>query len=274
MRPLACRAEKGTISPIGAEREETMVENSGLPHISEEEDTGAEEPLLRTPEEKEIEDFLDASHQADLQEQEERREDEPDWDGSEAVLVADEDAADYEDELTGIKITYHLTEEDLYACLKSSGVFRTTGGRAVGETVLLAVFGVIFLLSYFLAEVHNPSNLWFAGLCAAVIAAVWLVPFFSLRSRARQQANARPIQAEFFPDEIHVGKGEGAWTIPLDGSCYFERLEGLLTILTPEGRMAAFPLRSIEPAVLPEVEAILMAGTQPKPRRLPRRRRR
>ncbi len=198
--------------------------------------------------------------------QDEDQQGETAWDGTEVEWIADQGAADYEEAFTGLKIRYTLTQDDYYACLKAEHPFKTTGNRAVVQTVLLALFGVLFAVTYFLVSPREVSSLVFSGICFAIIALIWLVPYGSLRSRAKHLANGKTVTAEIFPDEIQIGEGEGAWVIPLDGTSYYEEMEDLLVVSTPERRIAAFPIRSIEPAALPDIQAMLMSGTVPKPK--------
>ncbi len=186
------------------------------------------------------------------------------WDGTQVELVADQDAADYEDDFTGLKIRYTLTEEDLYDCLKAANPFKTTGVRAIVQSAILALFGVLFCITYFIESPPVTSSLVFSGLCFLMIGVIWLVPHFALKSRAKKLYTGQPVTAEIFPDEIQIGEGEGAWKIALDGTSSYLELENLLVVRTPENRLAAFPIRSIEPAALPEIQAMLLSGALPE----------
>lgn len=196
-----------------------------------------------------------------------REEEKNNWDGTEVELVADRDAADYEEEFTGLKIRYMLTGEDLYACLKASNPFKTTGVRAGVQTAILAFFGILFFVTYFLESPRQVSSIVLGVICFGIIAAIWLVPYGSLKSRAKKMTTGKTVTAEIFPDEIQIGEGEGAWTIPLDGTSYFQELDDLFVIRTPQNLLAIFPIRSIEPAMLPEIQAMLMSGTVPEPKK-------
>ncbi len=65
--------------------------------------------------------------EADIKEVEEELEDgviEIEWDGSEAELVPDEDAEEFEDNFAGIKLNYVLKEDEIYDALRSSKVIK------------------------------------------------------------------------------------------------------------------------------------------------------
>ena len=183
-----------------------------------------------------------------------------DWDGNEAELVADEDAAEYEEQNTGIQLSYVLKEHEILECLKSSGMMsRTTGKRAVIETIILGVLAVVFFVTYLVENKNDP--LFFSGICLLVIAIIWIVPQVGMRRKARSLTDGKEIKVVVYPDVIEIGENEGYWEIPLDGSCVLHR-ENRLLFLYSGSRALILPLRSIEPAVLADVEARILAGSR------------
>ena len=75
--------------------------------------------------------------------------------------------------------------------------------------------------------------------------------------------SGKTVIAEIFPDEIQIGEGEGAWTIPLDGTSWFQELEDLFVIRTPQNRLAVFPIRSIEPVSYTHLEGNVTVNGEP-----------
>ena len=69
----------------------------------------------------------DISHELEIIENNRNNDENPDWDGSESELVADDDAEEYEIPETGIKSTYSLTENEMYKCLYHSRLYKTKG---------------------------------------------------------------------------------------------------------------------------------------------------
>ena len=61
---------------------------------------------------KDIDDSIREEIEGSAQETEEVHEDNPEWDGSESELVADDDAEEYEIPETGIKISYIMTYDE------------------------------------------------------------------------------------------------------------------------------------------------------------------
>lgn len=184
------------------------------------------------------------------------------WDGSEAELVADDDAAVYEDPQTGIRFNYTLRHSEIYQCLKSTGYIKTTGTRAVLETVLLALAAGVFVWTWFAQQ--SADSLVFAVICLLLIAVVWIVPEWGLRRQARRLASGDEIAMEIYPDSVVITRGEEETEFPLDGESTFIAQYDTIIVLFYKGKMAILPLRSVEPGVLPEVQAMLLAGTKPR----------
>lgn len=182
------------------------------------------------------------------------------WDGSEAELVAD-DAAEYEEQQTGIKLSYILRQNEIVEGLKKSGFCKTTGKRAIIESVILAASAVLFLFTYFMK--NDARSLPISIICVLLIAVIWIVPQQGMKNRAKQLADGKEIHMEIYPDSIVTGEGEDRQEIPLDGSCEFEQHRNLYLIYY-KNQTVILPLRSVEPAVMPEIQAMIISGTTPK----------
>ena len=202
----------------------------------------------------------------EIKKNEENRSDEnPEWDGSEAELVADDDAEEYEIPETGIKLSYSLTREEIYNCLRHSRMYKTKGMRAVFETVIFALASVAFFMAYFLSKnEYNGYNLFFAIFCLCMIAVIWIVPFVHLKSMAKIMADGKLIEVEIYPDHLDIGRDFGAWSIELDGSAEIAEFDNIFMIFTPKGQSFAIPERIIEPELYYEIKAILFSGTKPE----------
>ena len=222
---------------------------------------GQEEGQDKYQLEQELAQVLREAEETEREEQAREKEESPDWDGSEAEYVPDDDAEEYEELSPGIGLNYVLRPEEVYECLKHSGFCKTSGKRAMVECVILGICAVMCMAAYF---IHwNISGLILAVLCLALIAVVCLVPNLGMKRHARRIANGKELHVEIYPDELQVGRGEGQWEIPLDGTSILEEYEELMVISTPHKKMLCIPMRSVEPNVLPDVQAMLLAGTKP-----------
>lgn len=198
----------------------------------------------------------------DLQKAE--NEENPEWDGSEAEVVTDDDAEEYEIPETGFKLSYVLTVDEMYKCLYHSNIIKTKGARAVAQSVLLAAASIVFFITYFTTHTqYNSYNLFFGIFCLVMIAVIWIVPHLYLKSMSKMLADGKTIEAEIYPTRIDIGRDDGEWSIELDGSSAIEEFDNIIMIFSGKDRAFAIPERVIEPEFYNEIRAILMSGTDP-----------
>lgn len=199
--------------------------------------------------------------ESDMQDNEEN----PEWDGSEAEFVEDDNSPEYEIPETGIKLSYSLTQEEMYKCLNHSNLFKTKGARAVVQSIILAFAAIVFLITYFVTDSsYNSYNLFFGIVCLVMIAVIWIVPHLHLKSMAKMMADGKIIELEIYPTRLDIGRDDGAWTIELDGTSEISEFDNIFMIYTQKGQSFAIPERVIEPEVYNDVRAILLSGTIPK----------
>lgn len=220
----------------------------------------SEKNIEKTEEDKKIEQIAE-----ELEKAENEEDDEIQWDASETEFVEDDEAADYETPATGIRISYILTPDEMYKCLYHSDMYKTKGGRAVLQSIILLIAAILFFVSYLWGnEDFKGYHLFFSILSLVLIAVIWLVPHLHMKSMAKMMADGRKTEAEIYPTHISIGRDDGAWTIPLDGSCEIMEFDQIIMIFTKKGQGFAIPERAIEPEYLSEINAILAAGTCPK----------
>ncbi len=196
--------------------------------------------------------------------QEAENEENPEWDGSQAEVVTDDDAEEYEIPETGFKLSYVLTAEEMYKCLYHSNIIKTKGSRAVIQSILLGIASVVFFITYFTTTTqYNSYNLFFGIFCLIMIAVIWIVPQIYLRSMAKMLADGNKIEAEIYPTHIDIGRDDGKWSIDLDGRSAIEEFDNIIMIFSEKDRAFAIPERVIEPEYYNEIRAMLMSGTDP-----------
>ncbi len=214
-------------------------------------------PSGNSEEEKEIKEIVKELENAE-------NEDNPEWDGTQGELVSDDDAEEYEIPETGYKISYVLTQEEMYKCLYHSNMFKTKGTRAVVQSVILGIAAVIFFVIYFTTNSqYNRYNIIFGIVCLVTIAAIWIVPHLYLKNMSRMMADGKTIEAQIYPTHIDIGRNDGKWSIELDGRAQIQEFDNIIMIFTDHERAFAIPERVIEPDVYNEIRAILMSGTEP-----------
>lgn len=218
----------------------------------------AEKNSSTLDDEKQIEEEVLLSEKKIIAEEEEGSS----WDGSESEFVEDSDAEEYEEKYTGIKFGYALKREEIFSCLKHTGQFKANGTREIVEICLLLVLATMFLILFFVTR--NNFNIILGVISVALAFFVVLIPRFFVGLNADKFTTGKKLSVEIYPDEIAVTAGAVNWKIPLDGSCVFEEFNDMFFLFLPKEKLFVIPIRAIEPDVLADVQAMIVAGTTPK----------
>lgn len=189
--------------------------------------------------------------------------------GDQPTLVSD-DAEAYEDQQTGVAVSYVLKEQEIFQCLKRAGFSGSRGVRILAGSALLAVAAVVCLVQGI--RTGNSSLYDWAACCFVLAAAFLLWPLRNLRTIAKNGAEAGKIHLKIYPDHIEAQNSAKQIEIPLDGTSERVRLQNTIALFLPhqektDGKtphLLILPLRCIDETVLPDVEAMLLAGTRPK----------
>lgn len=193
-----------------------------------------------------------------LEELEEEETDSVEWDGSEAELVADEDAAEYEEQNTGIQLKYTLKQDEIFRVLMKTQYTQ----RRILLSVVAALLGILVAAVSFIRVSEGQGGYTVLGVvCLALILIAVPSPIVHMRSSAKTAADGKEIRMTVYPDHIEMGT-QNTWEIQLDGTVERSVLPDLI-VLYIGSNMVILPLRCIEPAVLPEVQAMIFAGTRP-----------
>lgn len=181
------------------------------------------------------------------------------WDGSEAELVPDEDAEEFEDNFAGIKLSYVLKEDEIYDALRSSKSYRSAQKRLIAESIISCIMSGVFFAMF--AIQMNWLTLIFAILCLILAAVIWPAAWYNIKKNAKRLTSGEEVQMEIYPSLIEMGKAEQKWVIPLDGTVKCRKTNHLFVLQTDPTHITILPMRCIEPSVLPDVEAIILSGT-------------
>jgi hypothetical protein len=156
-----------------------------------------------------------------------------------------------------VELSYTLTQREAFDGLRLSGIYKTSGTRAIVETVILAVFCVYFIVSYILWK--DLLNLVLAFVSFGVILGVTLVPRLDMLKQSKQPQ--RPIKLRLYPNKLYVDL-EGN-THAIDPSAAKIRLvkagkeEKLITIMPSDGSLLVIPLRAVPKESLSLVLSLL-----------------
>lgn len=194
--------------------------------------------------------------------EEEDREDSIEWDGSEAELVADESAEVFDEQHTGIKLKYVLTSREIFRALRKVQYTGTRIALSVVAVLLCAGTAGMFLVRWSAAK--DPRYISLAAVCILLILVVGVYPSLRMKIHSVRIADGKEIRMKIYPDHIEMGLFDKKWEILLDGSSESLHFDNMIVLYIRDGNMVILPLRCVEPAVLPEVQAMILAGTQPK----------
>lgn len=182
------------------------------------------------------------------------------WDGSESLFVEDDDATEYEEKYSGIKFSFSLKDRELISCLKHCGW--NTNLFIFGTAVFLLT-DIITLLIFIL---KNDRFCFFVFILAILISIFWtlsILPAFFSKLAYQKSLIGQKLDLEIYPDSIIIKENNVEQKIPLDGSCKYENFKDMFLIFLKDKKVFIIPKRVIEPDFLPDVEAMLIAGTKP-----------
>lgn len=194
------------------------------------------------------------NHEGDLREN-------TDWDGSESELVFDDELQLYEDNMAGVKISYKLDKDDIYEFIKNSESYEKREREKKKYTVLQAVMFVILII----LAVTTKSNLYtFVSLIPFLTGvSLWVIPYISIQNLVNSIYDEHGYDVEIFPDKIEVSHGGLIKEFPLDESGKCEITDKLILVYSKTKEPLIIPIRAIKPDVLPDIQAMIVAGARP-----------
>ena len=213
---------------------------------------------MKTDEEEIERSFLEEEEK--LQENEDENEAKSNWDGSESEFVEDDDATEYEEQQTGVKINYALTRDEIFKCIKHCGINKNV--KILGE-VSLVFLSLLSLILFLKTSQHGFLVFLLLFLGLFFLWSLDILHLFLKKLRYKKLSPEKKLSVEIFPDVISIENEQRKIEIPLDGTNYFEEFKDMFLIYLPKQRVFIIPTRAIEPEILPEIEAMLIAGTKP-----------
>lgn len=176
-------------------------------------------------------------------------------------LVADEDAAVYEEQQTGVRFSYVLRQEEFYEAFRRENKRSPAYKKHILWLVLLG--GITIVCVVFGLMLGNSGQLFRVAILSALFGLfLWISPILRMKGLSKQLATGEEINVAVYPDEIEVEVGDNHWTLPLNNTAKMDMTPQLILLHKNENRGLVIPQRSIEPAIRADVLAILMAGTQ------------
>ncbi len=196
-----------------------------------------------------------------MESQDEDPKEKTDWDGSESELVFDDELQVYEDNMAGVKISYRLGKDDIYEFIRNSASYEKKEKDKKKHTVLQ---GLIFVILIVLA-VTTKNNLYtFVSLIPLLTGVgLWVIPYMSVQNLVNSIYDGSEYAVEIFPDKIEVSHGGLIKEFPLDESGKCEITDKLILVYSKTKEPLIIPIRAIKPDVLPDIQAMIVAGARP-----------
>ena len=186
------------------------------------------------------------------------------WEGPHAAIVSD-DAEEFEEQQTGVQLSYTLKEEEIYEFLNSAEAREKSKKKYFTDIFCIILLFVLYIVNCVYSKRFDVPMF---GLIVAV-SVVLSYYLRRLRPRMKSRMDAETLAGEavrmtVYPDYLLFGEQE----IPLDGTWERVVTEHMIALFPQKKdeyieRPIFLPMRCMEPSILPEVQAMLFAGTHP-----------
>lgn len=160
--------------------------------------------------------------------------------------------------MKSLQFDYTLTEQEIFDGLRLSGIYKTSGKRALIESILLAVFAAIFLATYIWKQ--DVFSLVMAIVSLVLLALLFLVPTVDMKRQAKNCQ--RDVKLKLYAKSVFIETAEGSQTIALDSTSKRKAVgkkgAQLITVRPDTGGLLVIPLRAIPMDIRGQAVSILL----------------
>ncbi len=183
-------------------------------------------------------------------------------DNPDAEIIADDRAEEYKEEVTGIKIKFTLTPEEIRDFMRCSRVREECRKLQRKHIVLQStLLGILVLIAFISKSLYYVFMAVFPLLSLGLM---WLIPFINMKCSVKKLLKEEEFTVEIYPDRLEIESKSGKREIYLNNVCESDEYNNTIMIFAPEGYGAIIPLRAIEPELRADVQAIIAAGSNPR----------
>ena len=181
---------------------------------------------------------------------------------TDSEIVIDDEAEEYEEETTGVKVKYTLKEDEIVNFIKSSFEYKKNSSIKKRHTLAQTIICLLIALVYFVT--FASYYLWLLIFPICFVFLIWTIPALNFRRVIADILRNKEFSVEIFPDKIDVVSELGSREILLDGS--YECAEfGNMILISSNGKYdLIIPIRAIEPEFRADVQAMIFAGAVPR----------
>lgn len=183
-------------------------------------------------------------------------------DDPDAEIIADDRVEEYKEEVTGIKIKFTLTPEEIKDFMHCSRV-REECRKLQRKHIFLqsALLGILVLIAFISESLYYIFMAIFPLLSLGLM---WLIPFINMKCSVKKLLKEEEFTVEIYPDRLEIESKSGKREIYLNNVCESDEYNNTIMIFEPEGYGAIIPLRAIEQELRADVQAIIAAGSNPR----------
>lgn len=177
---------------------------------------------------------------------------------SESEIVADNNAEQYGDESTGIKLKYKLTASEIgkyiYRARKYKGSIVKIENIAIQLVIfLILIFGTVFT--------GNRSYLIMSMVPFSALILMTVFSFLNFGFNKKILLSKNDFIVDVFNDRIEIENNNFKNIIDFDDDYKCDEYENMLIIIKDKTPQIIIPIRAIDEDYAAEVQAIIAAGT-------------
>ena len=185
----------------------------------------------------------------------------------EAEIVADDKLEKYEEELTGIKIKYDLTKNEVKQFIRRGSEYERNKSIQKKYVIIQGILFIILMSMSIIGNFFHIRNSSCYMLLAIVpfiaLILIRFIPFMNMNIMANGLLKENEFSVDIFPDRLEIESKSGQRTIYLDGSYESDEYKNLIMIFKSGDPGIIIPIRAIDPDFRADVQAIIVAGTNP-----------
>lgn len=175
---------------------------------------------------------------------------------------SDSDVADdYDEPTSGIKVKYSLKLDEIKDFIRRGRKYEKSFKVQKRHTVIQCILFVLLVVIACLGGSFYYMALSALPLIALII--MWIVPFINIRVTAQKLIKEDEFTVEIFPDRLEIESNSGQSTLFLDSMCQSEEYKNSIIIFKNDGSGLIIPLRAIDPEDRADVQAMIVAGSNP-----------
>lgn len=184
------------------------------------------------------------------------------WDGSEAQLVSESEKEKYSESNTGVKIKYTLSGSEIYEFFKHTRGYQKNKILQKKHTIIEIFILLLLVITWFFTK--NVYYLYLMALPVLASLVIWSIPLITRKKLSDKFCCGEEISAEIFPDKIVLQGKSGTREVLFDGTCECEETAGMILVYPRRSQTVMIPIRAIEPELIPDVQAMIFAGSKPR----------